>query len=117
MTLARDARFRRSLLPLGALFLLAACKGTTIPDEAPYVAGPIERVLPDGRVHVAGEQGESCGAVVGIGPRTTIRTRAGVPANRSALVAGRRVSVWITGPVMESCPTQVSARYVVLEGE
>lgn len=105
----------RRWLSLGAVLLLAACKGATIPDEDPYISGPIESIMADGRLRVAPEPGEECGAVVAIGERTRIRARSGAVVHRDALVAGRRVSVWIDGPVLESCPTQVAARFIVLE--
>ena len=113
--LARAPRRRRLLPFLAAALLAVACRGATIPDEAPYVMGPIQQVLADGRIRVASEAGEPCGAVVTVSPRTRIRTRGGRTLDRSALTVGKRVSVWITGAVLESCPTQVSARFVVVE--
>jgi len=44
-----------------------------------------------------------------------LRWRSGARATPADLVVGRRVTVWITGPVLESYPAQVAARAVVLE--
>ena len=41
--------------------------------------------------------------------------RNGVPVDTSQLVVGQRVTVWVKGIVLESCPPQAGASKVVLE--
>lgn len=47
------------------------------------------------------------------GQTEVLRNR--VPADTGQLTIGRKVSVWVTGPVWESCPPQAYAARVVLE--
>lgn len=47
--------------------------------------------------------------------RSTQVVRDGTPSDVGALVVGRRVAVWITGPVRESCPPQAEAARIEIE--
>ena len=108
----------RTRTALAALALLAAAcsRGTAPGDGAPFITGPVVAVLEDGRIQVAdGSDSTRCGAVAGLGRSTRVLARDGGPRARTAIAAGQRVSVWITGTVRESCPAQVDARVVVIE--
>lgn len=47
--------------------------------------------------------------------RSTQIVRDGAPGDMGALLVGRRVAVWITGPVRESCPPQADAARIEIE--
>jgi hypothetical protein len=59
---------------------------------------------------------EPCAAQarLAIGGNTQV-LRQGVPVDTGQLAIGRRVAVWISGVVLESCPPQAGAVRVVLE--
>ncbi len=59
---------------------------------------------------------EPCAAQarLAIGGSTQV-LRQGVPVDTGQLVVGQRVTVWISGIVLESCPPQAGAVRVVLE--
>lgn len=54
-------------------------------------------------------------AFFGIGGTTRVEWRTGAPADTGALTVGRRVSVWISGWILQSCPPQAGATTVVIE--
>ncbi|MFW6078376.1 MAG: DUF3221 domain-containing protein [Gemmatimonadota bacterium] len=130
----RAARLAPALTLALALAALGACTGppegapattagdagpdAVIPDEAPSIEGLVTEVGDDGRVLVEEDPAERSGskkAWVTLTDDTAIRRRSAAPASRSDLVPGTRVSVWFTGPVLESYPLQATAGVVVIE--
>lgn len=108
------------LLPLLAVLPASGCgpSRAALPGSPPYLVGVITRVVPPHAILVEGRPGEGHRedrAEATVTPRTTLLWRDGRPASRSDLVRGRAVSLWITGPVLESYPVQVEASAVVLE--
>jgi hypothetical protein len=110
---------------VGFLALLAAagCHDYTpsapATTGAPYIRGRITQVGHAWGLLVEGTPGpgqREDKAYVSVGGAAILR-RDGTPVDASALVVGRRVSVWITGIVRESYPVQVDATVVVLEPE
>ena len=105
-------RRRYLAVPLCAALVLVGCHRSTAPAGTPFVTGPIQQILPDGRLRVADESG-GCGAIVSVGTKTTVDgVGSGAAATRPMLPVGQRVAVWITGAVRESCPAQVSAQHI-----
>jgi hypothetical protein len=116
---------RRAARSVGLLALLATAgchdyaPTTPAPTAAPYIQGRITQVGHAWGVLVEGTPGpghQEDKAYVDVRGASILR-RDGAPVDASALVVGRRVSVWITGIVRESYPVQVDATVVVLEPE
>lgn len=118
----------RVLLAAAALCIvpLAGCTAASAPqplDQEPYVRGPIVSITQHAgasRLQVEGGPGsqEPCGiiATVNAATRYLARTSAGAISRGSlaGLSEGDTVEVYVTGPVMESCPVQGRASTVVL---
>ena len=121
-------------MPLVAAAFIAGCEGAT-PSEPPFLRGTItsRAAIRYGVQDAAGATRidsfpamfvdgvgiwparEPCAAQarLGIGGRTEV-LRDGLPVDTGQLIVGRRVSVWITGVVLQSCPPQAGAARVVL---
>lgn len=110
---------------LGGALLLMSCASRSVlwePEGEPYVRGPIEslthRATASGLLVRAGPGSrEPCGilATVDAGTRYLERTRSG-GLRRAALAdlsEGDTVEVYVSGPVMESCPVQGYAATVI----
>ena len=105
---------------LGLALVAAAATGCShpLPGEPPTIRGNIVAAA-DSRLLVVAPGGDySCDIAqrlqVGVA-RTAVLRRSGAAATPSDLVVGTPVSVWISGPVLESCPGQVGAKVVVIE--
>lgn len=88
-----------------------------IPDEAPYIQGAVTSVEA-GQILVEEDAAQASGsakASLQLTNSTLIVHRSGVAARSSDLRVGQRVQAWVTGPVMESYPTQGTAAVVVIE--
>jgi hypothetical protein len=110
---------------------IAACASSArVPAGTPDIVGTITSVQapasPDGRTRVrieanpADESG-SPKMVLAVERETRILdARSGGemrPAGIEALRVGERVRAWVTGPVMESYPSQGTAGTIVVEGD
>jgi hypothetical protein len=107
------------------LFLVVTACASPRPHEPsgdPYVRGAVEAISSDGAtttifVRAGPGSREPCGIVAKTDSRTGYfhRGPAGhlVPATLSALQRGDTVEVFVTGPVMESCPVQGYASVIV----
>lgn len=127
---------RRALL-LVVLGFFVACSsrdaplgpdtGAPIDGEVPWISGVIASRRPAGsdgspaaRLLVAGPPRASlpacaASAYINYDQATTVMHRSGEPADAAALIAGRSVSVWITGIILDSCPSQAAATRIVIE--
>jgi len=124
----------RHALILGAI-LVVGCQGDITRPDSPFLRGMITSRAPI-RVGVAGGTGtriDSIPAMLvdgrGIWPaRMPCAAKArfaisnhtevlyhGHPADTGQLRVGRRVSVWITGYILDACPPQATAARVTLE--
>lgn len=120
----------RALIAVAALCIapLAACTATSAlqpPDQEPYVRGSIVSIThraTASTLRVEGGPGsrEPCGIVATVDAETRYLTRtpAGTlgPGSLAALSEGDTVEVYVSGPVMESCPVQGRASSIVLIG-
>jgi hypothetical protein len=110
------------------LFSLAACaprSGDAVtPATAPDIRGTATKVnvAVEPRTVLVEEQPEetsgSAKAMVKLTEETRILRRAASevePATPGELAVGQTVSVWFSGPVLESFPVQVGAAVVVIE--
>lgn len=77
-------------------------------------AGMAAAILVDGTSLHPGLEPCQAQARIDVGRSTQI-VRDGAPSDMGALVVGRRVAVWITGPVRESCPPQAEAARIEIE--
>jgi hypothetical protein len=107
-----------------------SCSPASIaPDRPPDIVGTITSVqpptAPDGptRVRIEANPSEESGSpkmVLAIGPETRLLDRRDGDESRDvavgALRVGDRVEGWVTGPVMESYPSQGTAGTIVLVG-
>jgi len=120
-------RFRFNIL-LSLLLLLASCsprsKDEVAPATDPDIRGTATKVnvaVEPWTVLVEEQPEETSGsakAVVSLTAETRILRRAGSgvePAAPADLAVGQTVSVWFSGPVMESYPVQATAAVVVIE--
>lgn len=119
-----------SRFPVLALVLActapAACARSSVLDAVPgepYVRGPVESFTHHAtasRLLVRAGPGsrEACGIAATVDRRTRYLRRepSGTlgQMDRSALVVGDTVEVYVEGPVAESCPVQARASTVVL---
>ncbi len=121
----------RRFLPLLVLAfaILPSCSprspGETAPATDPDIRGILTKVnltVEPWTVLVEEKPEEAAGsakAMVRLTEATRILRRAGSGIERTApqdLAVAQRVSVWFTGPVMESYPVQATAAIVVIEG-
>lgn len=121
-------RYRYSVLFYLLLAVFAACSSRSADEAAPATDPDIRGVLT--KVNVAVEPRtvlveekpeESSGspkASVRLTPETRILKRAAGevgPAAPEDLAVGQTVSVWFSGPVMESYPVQAAAATLVIE--
>lgn len=122
---------RRALIAAVVVTGIAACSQRTTDPGAPFLRGIITSrepflfgaggrvdsapaILVDGTSLHPGLEPCQAQAKFGIGRSTQI-VRDGAPSDMGALVVGRRVAVWITGPVRESCPPQADAARIEVE--
>ena len=123
----------RLIIGMTPVVLALACSGDTTAPEDSFLRGVITSRAPQlyGVQDGAGvridsvpamfvDGGASCArqAHLSIGSETEVfREVAGelVPADTGQLVLGRRVTVWIDGVVLQSCPPQAGATRVLLE--
>ena len=132
----------RVALCTGLVVIGLGCAGPEPPPEAPGSSEPVADTVTStssGRLAVpAGEpsirgivtevSGESvrieadpaaasgsAKAVARVGAGTRVLYRGGEPASLADLTIGHNVSVWFTGPVMESYPVQAAAETIVIE--
>ncbi|MDQ3698539.1 MAG: YobA family protein [Gemmatimonadota bacterium] len=91
--------------------------GAMIPNEAPSITGQVTGVtLPTVRVEERpADAAGSAKASVRLVDGTRLLRRGGSAAASGDLRVGQRVSVWFTGPVMESYPVQATASVIVIE--
>lgn len=111
----------RLLLPLALIAAVACSSGADpiaqLPTDPPEIAGTITDVTGD-RIRVEAVPTDSAGspkAVARILDSTVVLRRNGAAFPAESLRAGDRVSVWTSGPVMESYPVQFGATAVVVE--
>lgn len=111
----------KGILPL--LALLCACTGpnpktqAALPEEPPYLRGAVT-AIDDAEIRVEADPSAtaiSAKAVLRLTEETHILWRTGEPADRGDLRLGAVVSVWVSGPVLESYPVQATADTVVIE--
>jgi hypothetical protein len=105
---------RLSLLLLAAF---AACSNIPTNPGGPFVRGMIT-FRTQSTMFVDGGGDCSTKASLWIDRHTVVFRPVGrylVGADTGQLVIGRRVSAWISGVVLESCPPQAGATKVVLE--
>ena len=118
--------FRRILLRsalLGSLGLIACARPATAPKAAVlsddfFIRGTIVQVdAPWGFLvrGVSGTEYQVDRAFFTVHSGTEFRRRAGGNASVNDLTVGREISLWITGPIMESYPVQVSAQLIIVE--
>ena len=106
----------------------AAAARAGIPSSAPYIRGRVTAATVEGGATLAEATGsvrvetdpsktsDSPKAVASwSGATTRILRRDGTTVTPDELVRGVTVSVWITGPVLESYPAQVRAVVIVVE--
>lgn len=115
-------------LPLVLIFLAACASGTGTdparsrggggqPNGPPDLRGTITARTPD-TIRVEAAPADPVGspkAVVRLAPDTEVRARSGRAVSAAALQVGQVVSVWFSGPVLESYPVQGQGRRVLLE--
>ena len=106
----------------GVLAVLSGCETTTTdvaPGSEPFIRGTITAI--DGntiRVEVnPAEEHRGKKALLRITKETIILDSLGEPLSQSDLVIGQIVSVWVTGPVIETYPVQAKASLIVVEPE
>ena len=90
-----------------------------VATEAPSIQGTVTRRSQD-RILVEEEPLDSSGsakASVRLTGNTSVLRSSGNPAARSDLAVGQKVSVWYSGPVMESYPVQATAAAVRIDDE
>jgi hypothetical protein len=103
------------------VFLLLACSPAGqrgVPTEEPYIRGTITDVQAEGFL-VEEDPTEVAGspkAWLNFAQETRVVDASGAEAGVGELTVGRQVSVWVSGPVLESYPVQATAGTVVLEG-
>jgi hypothetical protein len=108
---------------LGASAFAGCSKQATEPDAALaaepfFIRGPIARAGDAWGYLVKGEPGTDYRvdqAYFTVGTDTELRHRDGSSASAADLAAGRVISLWITGPIMESYPVQVRAERIVID--
>ncbi|MEO6228280.1 MAG: DUF3221 domain-containing protein [Thermomonas sp.] len=88
-----------------------------IPSDAPYIAGTITTVSAE---HIlveenAAQASGSAKSSLRLTANTRILRRTGGAARATDLKVGQRVQAWVSGPVMESYPTQGTAAVIVIE--
>ena len=121
---------RRSILrslvaSLGVVLTVGACqRDTTRPNAAAlskepfFISGAITEAGHPWGYRVKGEPGTSYGvteAYFKLVPNTAVQRADGTPATAADLTVGRAISLWITGPIAESFPVQVTAQLIVLK--
>jgi hypothetical protein len=128
--LPHSTQMRLDRFLLACAVSVAACAPSVrLPDEAPDIVGTITSVhppaSPEGRTRVRietnpAEESGSPKMVLAIDRETRILdasdgggTR---PVGIEALRVGDRVRAWVTGPIMESYPSQGTAGTIVLDG-
>ena len=113
---------------LASAIVLAACAPAAIvPDHAPDIVGTITSVqappTPEGRTRVRieanpAEESGSPKMVLAVDRETRILDASGGGEMRrvgvEALRVGDRVRAWVTGPIMESYPSQGTAGTIVV---
>ena len=127
----RSATARRTLLvvPLALFCVIAGCspsnraddmraRGDTIPTSSPDIVGTVTSA--DGeRIRVeenpSDQSGSAKASVRLVKGETRILRRSGAEARPEDIRQGSRVTVWFTGPVMESYPVQAKGGVVVIE--
>ncbi len=126
MDLARIVPFF-VLLVLGLTLAVCASPGALgVPDGPPTVRGAVARIQHSATASglLVEPGGGACGlqATADAGTRVVRRDASGRPVpvgtgaeGVGALSVGDSVSVWVDGPVMESCPMQGRAALVVVE--
>lgn len=114
----------RLLATLVAATALANCKrestspAAALIGEPSFLTGAITEAGNSWGYRIKGEPGtnyKTTEAYFSVQSTTTIQHLDGTPATAAELVVGRRMSLWITGPIAESYPPQVTARAIVLE--
>jgi hypothetical protein len=128
---------RHSMIPayrvvhLAAIVLIVACSPASItPDRPPDIVGTITSVQPsataDGatRVRIEANPADASGSpkmVLAVERETRLLDRRGGVDPRTiavdALRVGDRVEAWVTGPIMESYPSQGTAETIVVVGD
>lgn len=122
--MSRSAVVRAAMVAALVISAVAGCgrDDTTSPaaafDEPFFIRGRITQVgAPWGNL-VTGEPGTSYQvdkAYFRTSDETELRHADGSAASAADLRVGRTITLWITGPIMESYPVQVSASRVVIE--
>lgn len=121
-------RYRSSVVRYLLLVVVAACSSRSANEAAPATEPDIRGTLTKVNVAVEPwtmlveekpeESSGSAKASVRLTPETRILKRAAGEVGRAApeeLAVGQTVSVWFSGPVMESYPVQATAATLVIE--
>lgn len=119
----RHATMVAAFAVLATAAVLVGC-GPRVPSDPPAMTGRIVLATPSdtggagGGILVEGAGTVGDKAALGVTDATTILIQAKDGLVSSAtfadLTVGRRVSVWITGPVRESYPVQAEASTIVI---
>ena len=110
---------------LGVILTFGACERTStgfdaaaLAKEPFFITGTITQAGQPWGYRVKGEPGTSYQineAYFKLVPNTTVRRADGTPGTAADLTVGRAISLWITGPIAESYPVQVTAQLIVLK--
>jgi hypothetical protein len=118
---ARDLARRRVLALIAVVMALAlpACRDDELQSAhaspgAPYIIGVIAGRAP-GEIFVVHTSSCDSEATVTLFFKARVVDATGVDTDTTALVVGRRVAVWSTGTVDESCPPITGAKLIVLQ--
>lgn len=111
--------FRKSLLFLLVLLLVAACTSfTDIPETEATVHGQITQIDAAGRVLIEADIQKCERFWFSIGPDTRVLQQTGTGDIEKGTVGdlqvGRTARAWANGPIAESCPAQTSAGVILL---
>lgn len=109
---------------MGSATLAGCQRDTTNPaaaaliNEPFFISGAITEAGQPWGFRIKGEPGTSYKineAYFKVAPATEFRRADGGAATVSDLTVGREISLWITGPIAESYPVQVTAKLVVVK--
>ncbi len=127
--LSHWTHMRLTRFPIAFVVSIAGCApAASVPDVAPDIVGTITTVQAPAtaegrtRVRIEANPADDSGSpkmVLAVEPETRILDARGGgemrPAGLEALRVGARVRAWVTGPIMESYPSQGSAGTIVLD--
>jgi hypothetical protein len=91
-----------------------------VPRAAPSIRGTITAIDANGRLRVEADAGTVIGfreAVVALTPESKVTDASGQTISDDTLTVGTRVSVFFTGPVLETFPVQATAGAIVMDAD